>query len=140
MRESRSQYATLVQVSCVALALTAPALAPAQDTTHTAAPPEAEQAARSVSSARVADQLGTKLANGQPEELPVGASATATLADPNKLAALGVRDAKPGSRVTIMRIARDRMRVEVDEFDPVPRTRKLTLRVESDGRLEPIAP
>lgn len=140
MRALPSRYATLVRVGCVALVLTAPAMAVAQDSARPTPPPEAEQASRSVSSARVAEQLGTKLANGQPEDLAVGASATATLADPGKLAALGLRDAKAGARVTIMRIARDRVRIEVDEFDPVPRTRKLTLRVESDGRLGPLAP
>jgi len=140
MRVSRTRYATLVRVGCAAMALAVPALAAAQDSARTAPPAETEQAPRSVSSARVADQLGTKLANGQPEELTVGASATATLADPGKLAAIGLRDAKAGARVTIMRIARDRMRIEIDEFEPVPRTRKVTLRVESDGRLGPIVP
>jgi hypothetical protein len=140
MRASRSCYAILVRIGCVVLALTAPLLAAAQDSAPPAPPSETELAPRSVSSARVADQLGTKLANGQPEELAVGASATATLAEPAKLAAAGLRDAKAGARVTIMRIARDRMRIEVDEFDPVPRTRRVTLRVESDGRLGPIVP
>lgn len=140
MRALRSTYGAAVRVGCIAFALAAPAFAVAQDTAPATPPAEAEQPSRSVSSARVAAQLGTKLANGQPEELPVGASATATLADPGKLAAFGLRDAKAGSRVTIMRISRDRMRIEVDEFDPVPRTRKLTLRVESDGRLGPAAP
>lgn len=139
MRASRSTYAVLVRVGCVALALAAPTLAAGQDSARTA-PPAEEQASRSVSSARVAEQLGTKLANGQPEDLAVGASATAMLADPGKLAALGLRDAKAGARVTIMRVARDRMRIEVDEFDPVPRTRKLTLRMDGDGRLSPVAP
>ena len=78
MRGSRSWYATLLRTGCIALALGAPALAATQDSVRNAPPPEAEQGPRSVSSARVAEQLGTKLANGQPEDLPVGASATAT--------------------------------------------------------------
>ena len=64
----------------------------------------------------------------------IGASATAILSNPTRLAALGLRDARAGARVTIMRSANDRVRVEVDEFEPVVRTRRLVLHLDADGR------
>ena len=72
--------------------------------------------------------------------LVIGASATGILSDPARLAALGLRDAKAGARVTIMRSARDRVRVEVDEFDPVVRTRRLALHLDADGRVSLATP
>lgn len=125
---------TSVGAACVALALLAPSRAFAQDSAA-AAVREQKPQPREVLSARVAAQLGTKLSEAQPEELMIGASLTGMLTDPAKLAALGARDAHAGARVTITRAAADRLRIEVDEIDPTPRTRKLTLRIDGDGRL-----
>ena len=119
----------------VAASMSAPASARAQDGASDATPVVAAQPARTISTQRIADQLGSKLANGQPVELTIGASATGILSDPARLAALGLRDATAGARVTMMRNARDRVRIEVDEFEPVARTRRLMLHLDADGRL-----
>ncbi len=87
--------------------------------------------------ANLADQLGAKLGSPQSDELPVGGSFTGTLADPRKLATLGVTGVPAGARVTAMRIARDRVLVEIDVLDPAPLTRKVTLRLDDTGRLTP---
>ena len=140
MRSTASTSRTLIRaVSFVATAVTlaAPPIARAQDTATARA---VVATAATVATDRIAEQLGAKLANAQPTELGIGTSATGILADPARLAALGVRDAKAGARVTIMRSARDRIRVEVDEFDPVARTRRLALRLDADGRLSIAAP
>jgi hypothetical protein len=140
MRSIRSTSNAAAQIVAIAAALAmsprvAPSLAAAQDSGTAAPTAAAAQPIRSVATEKVAEQLGAKLANAQPEELVVGASATGILSDPARLAALGLRDAKAGARVTIMRSARDRVRVEVDEFEPVVRTRRLALHLDADGRL-----
>lgn len=140
MRSIRSTSNAAAQIVAIAAALAmsslvAPSLAAAQDSGTAAPTAAAAQPIRSVATEKVAEQLGAKLANAQPEELVVGASATGILSDPARLGALGLRDAKAGARVTIMRSARDRVRVEVDEFEPVVRTRRLALHLDADGRL-----
>jgi hypothetical protein len=85
--------------------------------------------------ASVASQLGATLSPGQPEEMGVGTSITATLADPAKLAALGASGLHAGARVTVVRTAPERIRVEVDELDPVPLTKRLVLKIDAQGRL-----
>jgi hypothetical protein len=126
-----------VSVVATAVALAAPSVASAQDS---AAGRTVVATAATVATERVADQLGAKLANAQPAELAIGTSATGIISNPAGLAALGLRDAKAGARVTIMRSGRDRIRVEVDEFDPVARTRRLALHVDADGRLSVATP
>jgi hypothetical protein len=129
-------HIVVIAAALVAAALVAPSLASAQDSgTATPTTAAAAQPTRAVATDKVAEQLGAKLANAQPEDLVIGASATGILSDPARLAALGLRDARPGARVTIMRSARDRVRVEVDEFEPVVRTRRLALHLDADGRL-----
>lgn len=128
-------HAAAIAAVLAASSLVMPSRAAAQDSaaaTPVAAP---AQPTRAVATEKVAEQLGAKLANAQPAELVIGASATGILSDPARLAALGLRDAKAGARVTIMRSARDRVRVEVDEFEPVVRTRRLALHLDADGRL-----
>ena len=93
---------------------------------------------RQISTAEIVGQLGTKLSPGQPDELPVGVSITGILVDTARLSALGAAGRQPGARVTVIRIALDRVRVEVDELDPVPLTKKLTLRLDGQGRLSVI--
>lgn len=140
MRSTVSTPRTVVRAALVvatAVALATPSLVRAQDSA--AARPVAAAAA-TVATDRIADQLGAKLMNAQPTELAIGTSATGILSDPGRLAALGLRDAKAGARVTIMRSARDRIRVEVDEFEPVARTRRLALHLDAEGRLSVATP
>ena len=94
---------------------------------------------RQISTAEIAGELGAKLSPGQPDELTVGVSITGCLVDAAKLDALGAAGLQPGARVTVFRIAVDRVRVEVDQLDPVPLTKKLTLRLDGQGRLSVIA-
>lgn len=109
--------AVLLALTCVALTSLRPARAAAQG------------------SATVASQLGATMAPGQPEEFAVGTSITCTLADPAKLAALGAQGMHAGARVTAVRTAAERVHVEVDELDPAPLTKRLTLKIDAQGRL-----
>ena len=94
---------------------------------------------RQISTAEIAGQLGMKLAPGTPDELPIGFSITGYLVDAAKLSVLGVAGLPPGGRVTVTRIAVDRVRVEVDQLDPVPLTKKFVLRLDGQGRLSLLA-
>ncbi len=88
-------------------------------------------------SASVASQLGATISPGQPGEFAVGTSITCMLVDPAKLAALGAPGMHAGARVTAARTATERVHVEVDELDPAPLTKRLTLKIDSQGRLTP---
>lgn len=123
-------------VAClgIVLALVSAPAASAQDSG------QVRQQSRHTTTAAIAAQLGAKLSPNQPEELSVGVSMTASLTDSARIAALGATGLHAGARVTVMRIASDRIRVEIDEMDPVPLTKKLTLRVDAQGRLTPLAP
>ena len=83
----------------------------------------------------IAEQLGAKLGPEQSEELVVGGSLHASLADPSRLARLGVTGVHEGARITAMRTAPNRLRLEVDELEPAPVTRKALLRIDEGGRL-----
>ncbi len=124
-------------VFIVALAAGSPTHAAGQSLAGGAAKPYLQQSTE-VISARLADQLGVKLAPNQADELAIGASVTSSLVDAGKLASFGVRDVRAGARVTITRIAADRVRLEIDEMDPTPRTTKVTLRIDNEGRLTPV--
>ena len=86
-------------------------------------------------SASVASQLGATISPNQPDEFTVGTSITCMLVDPAKLAALGAEGVHAGARVTAARTAAERVRVEVDELDPAPLTKRLTLKINAQGRL-----
>lgn len=109
--------AVLLALACVALTTLHPAHAAAQ------------------TSASVASQLGASMSPSQPEEFGVGTSITCLLADPAKLAALGAPGLHAGARVTASRTAGERVRVEVDELEPAPLTKRLTLKIDAQGRL-----
>jgi len=83
----------------------------------------------------VADQLGAKVTSSQNEELAVGSSLTGTLVDPAKLTKFGISGMHEGARVSVMRVAPDKLRVEVDELEPTPQTKKATLKIDDKGRL-----
>lgn len=92
-------------------------------------------AAGAQTSAGIASQLGATLSPEQPGELAVGTSITCMLTDPAKLAALGAPGMHAGARVSVVRTAPERVHVEVDELEPVPLTRRLTLKIDTQGRL-----
>lgn len=116
----RRAPAVLLALACVALTTLHPARAAAQ------------------TSASVASQLGASMSPSQPEEFGVGTSITCQLADPAKLAVLGAPGLHAGARVTASRTAAERVRVEVDELDPAPLTKRLTLKIDAQGRLTAI--
>jgi hypothetical protein len=86
----------------------------------------------------VADKLGVKAAPSSPRELELGRSATSTLDKPDKLAAYGIKGMHEGARVTITCIGPSRVRVEVDEMEPVAQRGAVTLQVSTDGSLTPV--
>lgn len=87
----------------------------------------------------VAAQLGVTVQGADSGELAVGASFTGMLADPAKLARFGITGVHKGARVTVMRAAPDRLRVDVDELDPVPASAHATLRIGDTGELAIVA-
>jgi hypothetical protein len=124
-------------LACLGIALVLlapPATVAAQDSG------QVRQQSRHTATEAIAAQLGAKLSPNQPEELPVGVSMTASLTDSARIASFGATGLHTGARVTVMRIAPDRIRVEIDEMDPVPLTKKLTLRIDAQGKLTPLTP
>ena len=84
-------------------------------------------------------QLGAKPATTNfPSELELGRSITAMLVSPDKLADRGIKGMHEGARVTVTRVAPDRIRVEADELEPIAAKGTVTLRVGSDGSLTPV--
>jgi hypothetical protein len=92
-----------------------------------------------VSVGTVADKLGAKAVPSAPRELEFGHSATTTLAEPGKLASYGIKGMHEGARVTITCIGPSRVRVEVDEMEPVAQRATVTLQVSTDGSMTPVA-
>ena len=97
--------------------------------------PEVTQQAISLQARGVADQLGAKLSPEHREELSLGVTLNGTLQEPEKLQRFGITGVHKGARVTAIRVAPEKLVVEVDEMDPVPLTRKATLKVDERGRL-----
>ena len=91
-----------------------------------------------VSVSNIADKLGVKVTPSAPRELEFGRSATSTLAEPQKLASYGIKGMHEGARVTITCIGPSRLRVEVDEMEPVAQRAAVTLEVSTDGSLTPV--
>src|SRR5258708_6370940 len=108
----RSARAAGLAAACVGILVTASAVARAQVT----------QQAAGVTMSGIAAQLGAKIVPRETDELPIGSSFTGTLADPAKLAALGLAGLHQGARVSVMRVGPERLRIEVDELGPVPLT------------------
>jgi hypothetical protein len=92
-----------------------------------------------VSVGSVADKLGATASPSAPRELEFGHSATSTLAKPEKLATYGIKGMHEGARVTITCVGPSRVRVEVDEMEPVAQRGSVTLQLSTDGSLTPVA-
>jgi hypothetical protein len=130
MTRMLSRSRTLAIAACLTI-LALPALR-AQDTRQQGAP-------AFVSAKALAEQLGAKLQPRDDDELRVGVSFTAVLASPEKLTALGLKEMHAGARITVGRIAPDKIRVEADEMEPVPASTAATLKLDAKGMLLPAA-
>jgi len=82
----------------------------------------------------VAKQLGVTVLQRPDEEFVIGSSFTGLLAEPAQLARFGIQ-MHSGARVTAGRATVDRIRVEADEFEPVPARASATLRADAKGNL-----
>jgi hypothetical protein len=82
--------------------------------------------------ARLAERLGIAPQPDSPEELDIGTSVTCRLAKPSRLAAFGISGVREGARVTIVRSAPDRIRIEADEIEPM-RTESAVVRLDANG-------
>jgi hypothetical protein len=88
----------------------------------------------------ITDALGLKPATtSAPATLELGATITFSLTDPAKLAKHTIRGLHEGARVTVTRVAPDRIRVEADEMEPMPVSGKVTLKVNGDHTFTPVA-
>ena len=87
--------------------------------------------------AQVAAQMGVVLPGKESGDIPAGVAVTGYTTEPAKLAALGMTGFHKGARVMIMRVAEDRLLVEADELDPVPRRATVKVKIALDGRLIP---
>ena len=89
----------------------------------------------SVSAKAIAEQIGAKLQPRDDDELRLGSSFTAVLQEPDKLAEVGVRGMHAGARITIARVAPDKVRIEADEMTPAPASASATLKLDAKGAL-----
>ncbi len=86
----------------------------------------------------VAAQLGIKAQGPDGDDMRIGTSFTAVLEQPEKLAELGIAGMHAGARVTVARVAPDKVRVEADELDPVSHSAAVNLRLGANGELSKI--
>jgi hypothetical protein len=124
MRSKHFSALTLVCLTMVAVPLAAQ-----QD------PKQQSTAPTMVSAKGLAEQLGAKLQPREDDELRIGMSFTAVLQSPDKLEAFGIKGMHAGARVTVARIAPDKIRVETDEMTPVEANGKATLKLDEKGAL-----
>lgn len=83
---------------------------------------------------RVAVQLGVKVSDRVEDEFTLGTSFTGSLEDTLKIQSFGIKGMHPGARVTVARVAPDRVYIEADELDP-PNRSSIRIRMEPDGTL-----
>ena len=105
-----------------------------------ASPPAAraqsqQQGTVEISVKSIVDKLGLKQSGNLPDEFDLGRSITVSLADPAKIAKYGIVGMHEGARVTVTRVAPDRIRVEADEMEPVPNKSTVTLKVAANGSM-----
>lgn len=118
--------------ACAALCLFVPAASRAQGGGGTQT--EVKQQSAAFTTGSIADQLGAKVVDKTIEFAP-GASLTGTVTDPSKLAKFGITGIHEGARITAFRSTPEKVRVEVDEIEPAPLDKKVTLKIDSSGRL-----
>ena len=128
MTRALSHLRTLAVAACLTI-LAAPMLLAQQD------PKQQSAAPAMVSAKAIAEQLGARLQPRDDDELRIGMSFTAVLESPEKLAELGVKGMHAGARVTVARVAPDKIRVEADEMTPVQNAAAATLKVDAAGKL-----
>lgn len=121
----------------LALAVAATCLAGVLGARDAAAQDPKQQAMPAASVKAIAAQLGVKVQPRDDDELGVGFSFTATLETPEKLADFGIKGMHTGARVTVGRVAPDKIRLEVDEMDPVPTRGSATVKLDARGALIP---
>jgi hypothetical protein len=98
-------------------------------------PKQQSAAPTTVSAKTIAEQLGAKLQPRDDDELRIGMSFTAMLESPEKLAELGLKGMHSGARVSVARVAPDKIRVEADEMTPVQASAAATFKVDARGAL-----
>ena len=82
----------------------------------------------------VAAQLGVKIIERSTEEFALGVQFSGSLEDTLKLPQFGLKGFHLGSRVTVARIAQDRVHIEADELDP-PRSVYVRVRIDATGKI-----
>lgn len=130
MTRMLSRSRTLALAACLTL-LSLPALR-AQDAKQQGAPAY-------VSAKALAEQLGARLQPRDDDELRLGLSFTGVLESPERLTALGLKEMHAGARVTVGRVAPDKVRVEVDEMEPVAASTAATFKLDAKGLLVVVA-
>jgi hypothetical protein len=98
-------------------------------------PKQQSAAPTTVSAKAIAEQLGAKLQPRDDDELRIGMSFTAVLESPEKLTEFGLKGMHAGARVTVARVAPDKIRVEADEMTPVQASAAGTFKVDAKGAL-----
>lgn len=127
---TRLPFSTRTLALAACLTILAVPLAAQQDTKQQSAGPTM------VSAKAIAEQLGSRLQPREDDELRIGMSFTAVLASPEKLEGLGIKGMHAGARVTVARIAPDKILVEADEMVPVEASGKVTLKLDEKGTLK----
>ncbi|HEV8236749.1 MAG TPA: hypothetical protein VGP84_19185 [Gemmatimonadaceae bacterium] len=128
MTRMLSRQRGVVLAACLVV-LAAPRLTAQQD------PKQQSGAPTIVSAKAIAEQLGAKLQPRDDDELRIGMSFTAVLESPEKLAELGLKGMHAGARVTVARVAPDKIRVEADEMTPVQNSAAAAFKVDAKGAL-----
>lgn len=131
---SRTHFHISAMAFVVCLTIIGAPLKAQQDTKQQSAAPTM------VSAKAIAEQLGARLQPRDDDELRVGMSFTAVLGSPDKLAELGIKGMHAGARVTVARIAPDKIRVEADEMTPVEASGKATLKLDEKGAIIALKP
>jgi len=111
---------------CIAAVAASPATVQAQSQ---------QQGAVEISVKTMIDKLGLKPSGNVPDDFELGRSITLSLADPAKAAKYGIVGMHEGARVTMTRVAPDRVRVEADQMEPLPAKSTVTLKVAADGSM-----
>jgi hypothetical protein len=85
------------------------------------------------------DKIGVKPMPSSPLELELGHSFTASVVDGAKLVKYGIVGMHEGARVTVTRIAADKLRVEAEEMEPIEHKEIVTLLINGDGTYTPVS-